>query len=295
MKRTILLYARMSRPSQLLSVVLVYAWGALVAAALLDGFSLATALLGLLPLLLVSASIHYANEYADHETDALTTRTPFSGGSGALADYGAQPVLALRAAWVTLAAGLIIAAAMVLNSTLPIIALVLLLLGAIGGWMYSLRPLALAWRGWGELDNAFLGGVLLPVFGFSVQSGVLDPRIILLSLPFALHAFVNLLATTWADRDADRQVGKLTLATRWRVSRLRLLYLLALLAAYALVLVFRGRLMPEPIFRATLFVLPCALGAGWAYTRWRSPTASVLVMVLFLLVQLAGWSAQLLF
>jgi len=294
MKQLLLLFVRMSRPSQLLAVILVYAWGALVAAVLLNGLNFATFLMGLAPLLLVSASIHYANEYADHETDALTDRTPFSGGSGALADYGAQPVLALRAAWVTLSLGLVLTAALILLDVLTLLSLPLLLLGAAGGWMYSLRPLALAWRGWGELDNALLGGVLLPAYGFAVQSGVLDQRIILLSLPFGLLVFVNLLATTWADGRADRQVGKFTLATRWPVLRLRLLYILVVLLAFALLLSYLDWLLPAPLVWANLLILPLALAAGWTYTRWRSPFPSVLVMVLFVSLQVAGWLALLL-
>ena len=42
------------------------------------------------------------------------------------------------------------------------IAVHVLSLGAFFGWMYSVRPFALAWHGWGEVDNAALGGVLLP-------------------------------------------------------------------------------------------------------------------------------------
>lgn len=290
-KRSFLLYARMSRPSQLLAVALVYAWGALVAAVLMfDGLNWTSLLTGLGPLLLISASIHYANEYADHETDALTVRTPFSGGSGALADYGARPVQALKAAWVTLVLGSFIAGLLAWSGALPLLTILLLALGAAGGWMYSLRPLALAWRGWGELDNAFLGGVLLPVFGFAVQSGVLDLRIILLALPFGIHVFVNLLATTWADRRADGLVGKYTLATRWTTSQLRLLYFLVIFAAYVLLWVMRGWLVPPSLFALTLALLPMAIFAGWTYTRWHTPFPSVLVMVLFVTLQLLGWS-----
>jgi 1,4-dihydroxy-2-naphthoate octaprenyltransferase len=41
-------------------------------------------LAGALALLSAAMAVHYANEYADAETDALTVRTPSSGGSGAL-------------------------------------------------------------------------------------------------------------------------------------------------------------------------------------------------------------------
>jgi len=58
---------------------------------------------GLAALLPVSAGVHYANEYADYLTDRLTTRTLFSGGSGALAEMGLPQRSALWAAWGALA------------------------------------------------------------------------------------------------------------------------------------------------------------------------------------------------
>ncbi len=83
-------------------------------------------------------------------------------------------------------------------------------------------PLRLAWCGWGELTNALLGAVALPVYAYSIQSGHVNLQIILACLPFGLLAFNNLLATQWAGRSADAQVGKRSLATLSLVSKLRL-------------------------------------------------------------------------
>ncbi len=248
---------------------------------------------GLLPLLFVSASIHYANEYADYETDALTVRTRYSGGSGAMQDHHAPPATALKAAWLALIIGISGVIILVVTGSLPLVTLPILVLGAFGGWMYSLRPLALAWRGWGELTNAFLGGMLLPVFGYAVLSARIDWRIILLTLPFALFAFDNLLATTWPDRSADRQVGKCTLATRWSTGRLRTLYFLIWVGALLVMVFLNGRILPAPIFWASALILPAVIWADRTYTRQRSPFPSVLVMVLFLVIQIAGWLVML--
>ena len=154
--------------------------------------------------------------------------------------------------------------------------------------MYSLRPLALAWRGWGELANAFLGGMLLPAWGYSVQAAQVDWRIFLLSLPFMLHVFNNLLATTWADRQADHHVGKFTLATRWPADRLRTLYYLVVTAAYLTLFLIGGWLLPYVFVWLTMLLLPLAIWAGHVYTRQHSPFPSVLVMVQFLIIQLGG-------
>lgn len=291
--RSAILYFRMSRPDQLLLITAVFGWGVLVALTLPESrFDPALIMAGLLPLLFVSASIHYANEYADYETDALTVRTPFSGGSGALRDYDASPKTALTAAWVTLLIGLMFAVALYVIGSLPFVVLPILTLGAFGGWMYSLGPLALGWRGWGEVTNAFLGGMLLPVMGYAVLSARVDWRIILLTLPFALLTFDNLLATTWSDKSADQQVGKYTLATQWTTGRLRKIYLLAWAGASLVLVLSHDRFLPAPICWACALILPTVIWADRSYTRKHSPFPSVLVMVLFLFIQLAGWTAM---
>jgi 1,4-dihydroxy-2-naphthoate octaprenyltransferase len=290
------LYFRMSRPDQLLLVAAVYGWGVLIALVMTgNSLSAVPIFAGMVPLILVSASIHFANEYADYATDALTIRTPYSGGSGALSDYNASPTTALKAAWISLLAGLAIATLLVAVGTLPLVALPILVLGAFGGWMYSLRPLALAWRGWGEVINAFLGAMLLPLLGYAVVAGQIEWQIILLVLPFTLLAFLNLLATTWPDRAADRQVGKYTLAVRWSVRGVRRLFLLVSGLAILALLSLHGWLLPELIWWLSLLILPALFWAARAYTRQQSPFPTVFVMLLFLGIQIAGWLVVLAF
>jgi 1,4-dihydroxy-2-naphthoate octaprenyltransferase len=206
---------KMSRPSQLLLIAGVFIFGNIVAMATGSSFNFYAFLLGLLAVIPASASVHYANEYADYETDRLTERTAYSGGSGALKATGLPRRLALICAWAALAIGVVVVlvgwGAGLLNEA----ALAILALGTFFGWMYSLPPLALAWRGWGELLNASLGGVLLPIYGYSVQTGQVDAVILFASLPFGMLAFLNLLATTWPDREVDAAVGKGTLAAPW--------------------------------------------------------------------------------
>ena len=148
----------MSRPSQLLLIAMVYIFGTIIALAGGSNFNWAPFFYGLLTLILASASVHYANEYADFETDNLAERTAFSGGSGALQVSGLSRQLALISAWAALFIGITLVsigwAAGLLNGT----AIVILTLGTFTSWMYSLRPLAFARRGWGELVNALLGG-----------------------------------------------------------------------------------------------------------------------------------------
>ncbi len=280
---------RMSRPLQLLSIVLVYVLGLLIAAATGITINSSAAILGLMVILPSSMSIHYANEYADHETDALTKRTPFSGGSGALPESGLPPHTALVAAWVSLVAGSALALVGWHWGLLPSPALGVLVFGAFFGWMYSMPPLRLAWHGWGELTNALLGAVALPVYAYSIQSGHVNLQIILACLPFGLLAFNNLLATQWADRSADAQVGKRSLATLWPASKLRLTFTGVAAASYLMLLTLRGTVYPEVVVWGSFLVLPVSVWGGITYTKQHSPFPAVVAMVLMLLVQMVGW------
>jgi 1,4-dihydroxy-2-naphthoate octaprenyltransferase len=164
------LYFRMARPKQILLIALVYSWGSIMAINQGYPWSSGSYLMGLGAAILISISIHYANEYADYETDKLTIRTLYSGGSGALQDLGLERSLALKGALLALLLGVVLGTIGLFLGDIPVHGVVMLIIAVILGWGYSLKPLALAWRGWGEVDNAFLGAILLPVYGFTVIS-----------------------------------------------------------------------------------------------------------------------------
>jgi 1,4-dihydroxy-2-naphthoate polyprenyltransferase len=280
---------KMSRPAQILLLTGVYIFGSIITVALGISLNIATFTIGLLVFIPTSASIHFANEYADFDTDALTERTPYSGGSGALSESGMPRRTALIAAW----ASLLLASALAIVSwrmgLLSSLALVILAIGVLFGWMYSLPPLALAWHGWGEVTNAFLGGMLVPVYAYSVQTGAVSGEIILASLPFCLLVFNNLLATQWPDRLADSAVGKRTLVTRWSIQRLSWIYFAAASIAYLSLLLYRGSIFPSPVVWSSFLVLPVVIWGGLDFTHRRSPFTSVAAMVFLLIIQTAAW------
>ena len=284
--------ATMSRPDQLLLIASVYALGA--TAAIARGAPLAPARLGvgLASVLVVATSVHYANEYADVETDRRTERTPFSGGSGALPTTGLSPRLALGAAIVSALCGVGLVGVFLFTGHLPVGATVVLFAILVLGWMYSLPPMALAWNGLGEVDNAALGGVALPAFGYLVLAGRATPAAVLPFVPLGCVVFCNLLATTWPDRAADAAVGKDTLATRWSTRRLRLTYAVGLSAgAVSLVgSVVLGRL-PVAVALASLAAVPFLAWGYRTYTRRRSPFPTVAGMVVLVGAQSLGWVA----
>ncbi len=291
-----------SRPPQLLLIAGVYALG--VKIALANGVHpTATRLAaGLVTLLPVAASVHYINEYADYETDALTDRTPFSGGSGALQETGLSRTVTLWAATLALAAGALLTALFLLTDSLSPAAAGLLAVISVLGWQYSVPPLALVRRGVGELDNALLGGLVLPVYGAAVAGGELA-TVALAVVPFTLVVFLNLLEVHWPDREADAAAGKRTLVVRWPVARLRATYAaVAVTATIALLAltplgVWPNSPVPTPIPRpvalASFAVAPLVVWGWLGYTRRHLPWPSVAAMVGLAALQLLGWLSTL--
>jgi 1,4-dihydroxy-2-naphthoate octaprenyltransferase len=157
--------------------------------------------------------------------------------------------------------------------------------------MYSLPPLKLAWRGLGEVDNAFLGGILLPLHGYITVTGRFDSWVVLACLPFFFLCFNNLLAVTWPDRHADAQVGKMTLATIWPEGRLRKLYLIVATASFVSLLLLSGWIFPFEVTIVSLFSLPFVISGSATYTKNRVSSSTVYAMVVMMLFQMSMWIA----
>ncbi|MFT4884269.1 MAG: 1,4-dihydroxy-2-naphthoate octaprenyltransferase [Natronomonas sp.] len=288
---------KMVRPSQVLLVAAVYALGVLIAlgrGAALDTRAVGAGFVALIP---VTAAIHYANEYADYHIDRVTERTPFSGGSGALHETGLPRRLAGVATAVSVAVAAIGMGGVLSLEALPRTALVLLGVGLVGGLQYSLPPLSLAWHGIGELDNALLGGLLLPCYGAATLDA-LDWGVVLAVLPFALLVFVNLLETQWPDRYADADHGRDTLAVQWSTRRLRAAYTLTAAAAFVLTFALGEGLPPEIgpsilpplVVYATLPALPLFVWGSLRFTNREAPFPAVVGMVIVGVGQLLAWA-----
>lgn len=277
---------KMARPTHLALIALVYASGVGMAAATHGSLDFDIVLAGLLPLLPIAASVHYVNEFADVETDARTSRTPFSGGSGALSQTGLSPRIALVGGVSSLGVGVIV---VWLVHPLPETAL--LLLGGIGvlGWQYSFWPAKLAWRGFGELTNAIIGGILLPLYGYTLLTGAIPIAAVVWVTPFGVLVFLNLLATQWPDRAADSAVGKRTLAVRWPPVRLRRTYRGGVLVWGASVILAGTLGLPALVLAMYLPALPLVVvGRRWFTVRER-PLPSVLAMVVTAVTTTTGW------
>ncbi|WP_245742153.1 prenyltransferase [Natrinema salaciae] len=292
-----------ARPSQLALIVLVYALGVGMATAgppliasdpetpvdVRSPAFLEPVLAGAIALFPVAVAIHYANEYVDAETDALTDRTPFSGGSGALVQTG-LPRSFLRPAVIgSVAVASVVVLSIGGSTGLPRDAVALLVTMFGLGLAYSLPPIAFVRRGVGEAINAVLGGVLLPLYGVAVVASPTGAAALAV-VPFTLLVGCNLFATHWPDRVADATVGKRTLAVRWSPARIRRAFaILASTAVTAAAVLWAVGVFPAIVALAHLVPTPFLLWSGIVLTRQRSPLPAVLAMVVLAVSETIAW------
>ncbi|NCC34837.1 MAG: prenyltransferase [Chloroflexia bacterium] len=279
---------QMSRPVILASGGLAYAVG--VAIAKYEGLPIAweRQLLALALTLLANLAAHYADEYADADTDALAIATGISGGSGAIASGLATRTLALQAALVVSALTIVLGLGAVGSGLLPGAAGIILLVGLIGGWAYSVPPLGLERRGWGEITNALLGGLLMPLMAYATAGGTPPPSVYLQLAPIVAAAMTCILGGHWADRTADAQVGKRTLAVILG-PRLRWLWWGWIALAYLLPLMLTPHLIPPLVVSAILLTLPLGLYVGMRATQTASPVPGAALMVALMLAHTVGY------
>ena len=159
--------------------------------------------------------IVFANDFADREADALNPSPTFvSGGSRVIQEGKLSPEALRRAAWIMLAAMVVLSAVLAgLYALWWLPALVLA--GAALLWAYSFAPLRLSYRGQGELLQGVGVGVILPVMGFYAQSGGFEGFPILGLLPCFLLAYVGNLLTALPDYPGDQAANKRSYAVRF--------------------------------------------------------------------------------
>jgi 1,4-dihydroxy-2-naphthoate octaprenyltransferase len=279
----------MSRPFVILAGVLANVVGICMASYYLGRVDLGLAALGMAIMVLAIAMGHYADEYSDLDTDSVTRRTRYSGGSGVLPSGILQPRTALLAAAVCGSAALILAMAASLSGILSWTYLWMLILGLVLGLAYSMKPVALERRGWGELDNAFLGGYLMVLAGYLPQAGELGLEQLLACFPIFLAVWINLIGVHWADREADAAVGKRTLVVMLGERSLQLYLALALVVYLSAIVLFVTGMLPSGPFVGIAVSAPIAAWSYLDFKKTRRPNAPSAFMAALMVLMALGY------
>jgi 1,4-dihydroxy-2-naphthoate octaprenyltransferase len=197
---------------------LAYTLGAV--AAVSSGGSLNRGLfwLGYLTMFGIELGTVLFNEVYDQDTDIRNrNRSPFTGGSGMVVDGRLADSAVRRAACVSFGFAGLAALITLFTSHSPdaFKLLAYLVVGAGLGMGYTVPPVRLSARGWGELTVGFTHSLYLIGYGYLLQSGdLMRTEVVLLALPVFFSVLAAILLAGLPDLGADMNVGKQTLAVR---------------------------------------------------------------------------------
>jgi 1,4-dihydroxy-2-naphthoate polyprenyltransferase len=213
--RRVRAFFRLARPAFLAGGFAGFALGAAVAR--YDGFPIGwTAYFwGQLIVTSFHLMVHFANDYFDRATDVLDTRTPWSGGSGVLPAGELPPWIALFAARVCAAIGLLATLRAALTGDIVVAFIALAIAGL--AWTYSAPPVRLLARGLGELDTIAVVALLVPLAGYAAFAHTLDAHAALATLPGICAMFAMMISVEIPDVVSDTTAGKRNLVVRWGV------------------------------------------------------------------------------
>jgi 1,4-dihydroxy-2-naphthoate polyprenyltransferase len=263
--RAVLAFLRLGRPAFLGGGFLLFGLGAAIAA--LTGHAIDTRryALGQAAVTAFQLMTHYANDYFDFDADrANTTPTRWSGGSRVLANAELPRSVALIAALVLAAIGLVVAGVVAREAggwSVPALLAIVVL-----AWEYSAPPLRLCATGLGELDTAVVVTGLVPFLGFVLQApDLVGLRLLGLAIvPPALLQIAMLLAIEFPDAAGDAATGKRTLVVRLGAPRAARLYVAITALAYLWLPIAVALGLPSRV--AWCAALPAAI-AAWRIVR----------------------------
>lgn len=262
------LFIRLIRPLFLVGGLLVYALGAGIADYLGQDIDWGIYLLGQAWVTTLQLCTHFLNEYFNAPDDEQNrNRTLFSGGSGAVGE-GKVPrrsVLLFALTSLTILASLTVLCIARLGSQ-PV-AYLIMTLGFLGAFFYSVPPVRLESSGYGELTTSILVAILVPAFAFVLQRGELHRLLPMVTFPLAFYHLAMMIAIEFPDYAADLKSGKQTLLVRMGWKNGFLVHNISILAAYLMVALSFSFGLPRTVTIAALVTMPFGLLQIWQ--MWR--------------------------
>ncbi|MCC5862885.1 MAG: 1,4-dihydroxy-2-naphthoate polyprenyltransferase [Gammaproteobacteria bacterium] len=215
------------------------------------------AVAALLGALLIQVGTNFANDYFDFLKGADTAARV---GPRRMVQSGLiSPAAMRRAAVIAFALAVLVGAYLVWRGGLPILAVGLVSIAS--GVLYTGGPWPLAYKGLGDLFVLVFFGPVAVGGTYYVQALTIDGWVLLAGLGPGLVSVAILTVNNLRDIDTDARADKRTLAVRLGPDFARWEYLLALLAAAALPLVFLAAGRAGPAIALTLLVPLAAIPA----------------------------------
>ena len=198
-------------PAIFVPVGLAIAWNA-------GSFNIMTAVLTLVGVLSLHASVNVLNDYFDFRSgiDLATTPTPFSGGSTVLPAKELTPTSVLYAGVAFLATGLGIGSYFLYSFSFNPVLIAIIAIAAVSVVGYS--PL-ISRFGMGELIAGLNFGPLLLLGTYYLETRTVAVEPILVGIALGILVAGILYINEFPDTAADRESGRRHLVARWGKAR----------------------------------------------------------------------------
>ena len=265
--RLIRLFVRISRPTYLLSGVLVYALGAGIARYLGHPLDWDIYTLGQFWVVALQLGAHYLAAYFLSPVDPKNPeRLPLSGKSDKPGD-GLRRDVILWAAFASLAAAASITLMLIRSGSINGAVLLVMGIAALGACLYSIPPLRLSTSGYGELVISIVMANLIPALAFLLQAGELHRLVAMSTFPLTMLHLAMLLAFQLPPYFEDVKCQRQTLMVRLGWKRGMNLHNLLILGAFTLIGLAMLFGLPSTVSLPVFFVLPLGLFQIWYMTR----------------------------
>ncbi len=210
-------FLKLSRPVLLLGGIGLTFLGAGIAKYLGKTIDWEVFYFGLLWVIFTQLAAQYLDEYFDEPVDRENAnRTMFSGGSGQLGKGEEQldRKVALSGFVVSLSLSVAIVLVMIWTGSLGWVGGFLMSLILIVALAYSIPPIQLSRSGYGEFIAAIVGGYLVPMLAYNLQTGEAHRLVAFSALPVVLLLVVFFMAVSFPDYATDLKYGKRTFLIR---------------------------------------------------------------------------------
>jgi 1,4-dihydroxy-2-naphthoate octaprenyltransferase len=224
-------------------------------------FNLFTAVLTLLGVLCLHASVNVLNDYFDFKNgiDLATTPTPFSGGSRVLPANELAPASVLYGGLLFLLGGVAIGGYFIYSFAFDPVLVAILAIAAVSVVGYSS---VLSRAGIGELMAGLNFGPLLLLGTYYVQTRRIDAAPLIVGLALGLMVAGILYINEFPDAVADQRAGRRHLIIRWGKAKAALRFRVVVVGAYFIIVTGILVGLVTPLALVSLLAFPKAWKAA---------------------------------
>jgi 1,4-dihydroxy-2-naphthoate polyprenyltransferase len=158
--------------------------------------------------LLIQAATNMFNEYYDYVRGLDNEQSV--GIGGAIVRNGVKPSTVMTLALSFFGIAALLGVYICINSSWWIAVIGIVCMAA--GYFYTGGPLPIAYTPFGEIVSGLFMGVVIILISFYIQTGFLNEKSVLISVPVFILVGSILLSNNIRDLDGDKQYGRKTLA-----------------------------------------------------------------------------------